>query len=240
MGARLGFAVASHLARDILIVDEVLAVGDISFQKKCIKKMQSLSKDSNRTVLFVSHNVHLLKRICNKGIYLDSGYLRCAADIDKACSEYFNANGSLEGISILKKSEHIELTRYATEQCVSSGDDWHFSFTFFSSELREGCYFDFGIYSEEIFPIIHYVWQKAEEPFTVPNGSVTIRFSIKKVELNCGAYKLGIYLADIHGNVIFEAQNIEAATVVEAPLYTGHAAVLSNEIKVELLRDQAS
>ncbi|MDP2059012.1 MAG: ABC transporter ATP-binding protein, partial [Flavobacteriaceae bacterium] len=73
MTVRLGFAVAAHLEPDILVVDEVLAVGDAEFQKKAIGKMQDISKTDGRTVLFVSHNMAAVKSLCTRGIVLEYG-----------------------------------------------------------------------------------------------------------------------------------------------------------------------
>ena len=73
MFVRLGFAVAAHLDPDILVVDEVLAVGDASFRKKAISKMQDVSEGEGRTVLFVSHNMESIKRLCNRSILLEKG-----------------------------------------------------------------------------------------------------------------------------------------------------------------------
>jgi lipopolysaccharide transport system ATP-binding protein len=75
MYVRLAFAVAAHLEPEILVVDEVLAVGDAQFQKKCIGKMADVSNGQGRTVLFVSHNMQAVKQLCNKGILLNKGML---------------------------------------------------------------------------------------------------------------------------------------------------------------------
>jgi len=76
MYVRLAFAVAAHLEPEILIVDEVLAVGDAQFQKKCLTKMQEVSANEGRTVLFVSHNLGVVAQLCNRGILLDKGHVR--------------------------------------------------------------------------------------------------------------------------------------------------------------------
>ena len=68
MYVRLAFAVAAHLESEILVVDEVLAVGDSQFQNKCLGKMQDVSREEGRTVLFVSHNMAAISKLCNKGI----------------------------------------------------------------------------------------------------------------------------------------------------------------------------
>src|SRR6267154_954903 len=75
MRLRLGFAVAAHLEPDVLIVDEVLAVGDAGFQKKCIQAMEGL-RNSGRTVLFVSHNLAAVENLCSRGIWIDAGKVR--------------------------------------------------------------------------------------------------------------------------------------------------------------------
>lgn len=88
MMVRLGFAVAAHLDPEILVVDEVLAVGDAEFQKKAIGKMQDVSKGEGRTVLFVSHNMGSVQQLCNRGILLDMGRIAFNGPIDKAISTY--------------------------------------------------------------------------------------------------------------------------------------------------------
>ncbi len=91
MYVRLAFAVAAHLDSDILIADEVLAVGDAAFQKKALGKMNELSTGEGRTVLFVSHNMAQVKNLCNKGIVLDRGRIvRCADNIEQCISYYLN------------------------------------------------------------------------------------------------------------------------------------------------------
>ena len=88
MYVRLAFAVAAHLESEILIVDEVLAVGDAEFQKKCLGKMNDVSKGEGRTVLFVSHNMAAVKSLCNKGIVLDNGKVIYEGATDNAVEEY--------------------------------------------------------------------------------------------------------------------------------------------------------
>jgi lipopolysaccharide transport system ATP-binding protein len=75
MYVRLGFAIAAHLNPEILIIDEVLAVGDIEFQKKCLKKMEEIHR-SGKTILFVSHNMDSIRRLCKRVIYLDCGRIQ--------------------------------------------------------------------------------------------------------------------------------------------------------------------
>jgi lipopolysaccharide transport system ATP-binding protein len=90
MYVRLAFAVAAHLESEILVVDEVLAVGDAEFQAKCLGKMNEVSNTDGRTVLFVSHNMSAIKNLCSQSIYLDNGTVKYMGDTDKAVNLYFN------------------------------------------------------------------------------------------------------------------------------------------------------
>lgn len=92
MYVRLAFAVAAHLEPEILIVDEVLAVGDAEFQKKCMGKMKDVSTNDGRTVLFVSHNMGAIKSLCNVGMMLNKGTLAYHGNIDKTINEYLNSS----------------------------------------------------------------------------------------------------------------------------------------------------
>lgn len=91
MYVRLAFAVAAHLEPEILIVDEVLAVGDAEFQKKCLGKMKDVS-GQGRTVLFVSHNMPSIRMLCTQCLYMENGGLRSSGDTDSIISEYLSGN----------------------------------------------------------------------------------------------------------------------------------------------------
>jgi lipopolysaccharide transport system ATP-binding protein len=91
MHVRLAFAVAAHLEPDILIVDEVLAVGDVEFQKKCLGKMDDVSRREGRTVLFVSHNMSVIKTLCPSAVWLDRGVVRRQGAAPDIIGEYLAA-----------------------------------------------------------------------------------------------------------------------------------------------------
>jgi lipopolysaccharide transport system ATP-binding protein len=90
MYVRLAFAVAAHLEPDILIVDEVLAVGDAEFQKKCLGKMQEVSSRQGRTVLFVSHNMQAVSNLCHRAMLLHQGQMRDIGPVDKVVNAYLS------------------------------------------------------------------------------------------------------------------------------------------------------
>lgn len=92
MYVRLAFAIAAHLNSEILIVDEVLAVGDIDFQKKCMGKMDEVSHKEGRTILFVSHNMGAISQLCNRIICMDKGHLTLdTPDVSAGIKQYMNA-----------------------------------------------------------------------------------------------------------------------------------------------------
>lgn len=112
MMVRLGFAVAAHLDPEILVVDEVLAVGDAEFQKKAIGKMQDVSKGEGRTVLFVSHNMASVKNLCKNGVLLENGSVKLIGQIDKVVDEYLVDNridlGDVEEVVNFKRLISVE------------------------------------------------------------------------------------------------------------------------------------
>lgn len=100
MTVRLGFAIAAHLEPEILVVDEVLAVGDAEFQKKAIGKMQDVAKGEGRTVLFVSHNMAAVRSLCTKGIVLSNGGVSFSGNVKSAIDLYLENNHNVTGKKI--------------------------------------------------------------------------------------------------------------------------------------------
>ena len=92
MYVRLAFAVAAHLEPEILVVDEVLAVGDAQFQKKCLGKMEEVSANEGRTVLFVSHNMGVVAQLCARGILLSQGQIKLQGDIKQVIDCYLRSD----------------------------------------------------------------------------------------------------------------------------------------------------
>lgn len=111
MTVRLGFAVAAHLEPEILIVDEVLAVGDAEFQKKAIGKMQDISAGGGRTVLFVSHNMASVRKICKKGLLMRNGKVAMMDDIERVVDNYLS-------------SEAKQIFKQEWELKNAPGNDW--------------------------------------------------------------------------------------------------------------------
>ena len=105
MYVRLAFAVAANLESEILVVDEVLAVGDSAFQRKCLGKMQDVSREEGRTVLFVSHNMAAISKLCNKGFLLSSGQIIEDSSIENVVDSYISTSFQNE-FYVLKNRQH--------------------------------------------------------------------------------------------------------------------------------------
>lgn len=88
MYLKLAFAIASHLDSEIIIMDEVLAVGDVDFQKKCIEKMSAVSKDLKRTIFYVSHNLNTIRELCDRVIVLDKGKIIYDGETERGINKY--------------------------------------------------------------------------------------------------------------------------------------------------------
>jgi lipopolysaccharide transport system ATP-binding protein len=167
MYVRLAFAVAAHLEPEILIVDEVLAVGDAQFQKKCLGKMEDVSKNEGRTVLFVSHNMSAISSICTKGIYLKQGKTEKTGNINQVILHYLNASKALENDGLIPEGLSIyntgivRFTRLkmksisATENTIYYLNEIVLETSIFSQEEVNNIILDLRICDEERKQIVH-------------------------------------------------------------------------------------
>ena len=122
MYVRLAFAVAAFLEPEILIVDEVLAVGDAEFQKKAIGKMQDISRGEGRTVLFVSHNMAAVKSLCTRGIVLEHGKLRFEGTIDDTISNYLESNNVNYYFNVRERQKNSDTIFFKNIQLLNASN----------------------------------------------------------------------------------------------------------------------
>ncbi|MBX2828037.1 MAG: ABC transporter ATP-binding protein [Flavobacteriaceae bacterium] len=160
MTVRLGFAVAAHLEPDILVVDEVLAVGDAEFQKKAIGKMQDISKGEGRTVLFVSHNMGSVQSLCTRGLLLENGSIAYEGKIEDVVSTYLSTGKKEVGLSIAERTDREGGEVFRFTDCnilderetqvldLISGNKYTFKIGFKSEEDLAGIRFRVRIYDE--------------------------------------------------------------------------------------------
>jgi lipopolysaccharide transport system ATP-binding protein len=166
MTVRLAFAVAAHLEAEVLIVDEVLAVGDLNFRKKCLGKMREISSSEGRTVLFVSHDMASIQNICSLGMVLDKGKIIFSGTANEAVKRYLKINATVESQKkewicsgkSLPFAETLTINRFYVKdidsQCVTSGvifNSKHYSIEI-EAELHQSdsrLIFMVAFYSEE-------------------------------------------------------------------------------------------
>ncbi|MAT16546.1 MAG: ABC transporter ATP-binding protein, partial [Planctomyces sp.] len=143
MYMRLAFSVAAHLQPEVLLVDELLAVGDAAFQKKCLERMGDVSR-SGRTVLFVSHQMTAMKNLCQRGIYIEQGALAYDGTIDEAINRYLDSSQPIRQINIreredrrgsgLVRFEELTITGPEGSERIEAGDELTFTFRYTSRD----------------------------------------------------------------------------------------------------------
>jgi lipopolysaccharide transport system ATP-binding protein len=122
MYVRLAFAVAAHLESEVMLVDEVLAVGDAQFQKKCLGKIQDVAANQGRTILFVSHNTGVVAALCSRGILLQNGRSVMAGPVREVL-QFYSAQGARDAVDLKPVDNKPSITRVAIDQArLSNGD----------------------------------------------------------------------------------------------------------------------
>lgn len=197
MYVRLAFAVAAHLESEILIVDEVLAVGDAEFQKKCLGKMGDVSKGEGRTVLFVSHNMDAVRSLCNNGIYLKNGLIQNHGDIQSVINFYKNDYDKNENGITNIDSKKIELLKIKNNnQIISVADHLNIDFFFKSNNFEsKNVFFDFGIFNAYENMVIHSKTKDIKQAFSIEkNSEFKVIFEVKSPNLSPGNYFLTLFV----------------------------------------------
>lgn len=196
MYVRLAFAVAAHLDPEILIVDEVLAVGDGEFQKKCLGKMGQVTK-SGRTVLFVSHNMAAVSQLCTRGAILDQGRLDYFGSADGAVKRYMSAISKRSGCAPLAVDragifQRVYLTNSEGDLCDNFfiGDEAHLNFEIECPYRLKAAQIGFIIRSVTGGNIYHCVTRDAEFYPTDLFGKITFKAVFPNLSLYPGQYVL--------------------------------------------------
>lgn len=219
MYMRLAFAVAAHLNSDILIVDEVLAVGDASFQKKCMKKMSDVSHQQGKTILFVSHNLSSMQKLCSYGIWLNRGRLEYSNTINEVIERYV-MNDKKQARHQFE--EQPELDAYLLEAEIRDSNDepinsipigrkWKIALKYKVKKPIANLVSAIGIVS--MYDVaIKTAWQK---PLDVSNGIYEAVFEEHLIDYAVGQYKVCIGLSQ-GKRVIQYSENILHLTISAA------------------------
>lgn len=203
MYVRLAFSVAAHLDPEILVVDEVLAVGDAEFQKKCLGKMEDASTKEGRTVLFVSHNMDLIYNLCSKAIYLNQGKIEMYDNCEITIKDYIkhkNESDAKQQVSNYHlKNEDLKLENFEISKSeLDLYSNLNYSITINSKIKNKITGLALLIYNEwdERVAVIdlrtHEILEHAKS-----NTRYTINGEIKNINLLPGIYNIGLYIDSI-------------------------------------------
>ena len=217
MYVRLAFAVAAHLQSEILIVDEVLAVGDAEFQKKCLGKMNDVSKGEGRTVLFVSHNMGSINQLCNKAILLNNGKILDYDVVSKITPMYFNygrSNDATIDLTNVKgagngycKFQYVALKRNNQEfsnREFSLGDDLNIEFKLnFKDGVPVPIKLSVELKASDGFKIANMIDVDSNfQTLSIANGAV-IKIKLKDLRLYPDTYYLSLYAGDLSSTEVY-------------------------------------
>jgi lipopolysaccharide transport system ATP-binding protein len=213
MYVRLAFAIAAHLEPEILIVDEVLAVGDAQFQRKCIGRMQEISHGHGRTILFVSHAMPTIRRLCRKCAVLEGGRLLGVYPVDEAI-ELYNRHIGPSGLDIEVttrqrdwgtdgRTARIHRVRVVSEHGLRFNETFTVEVEIESSETIDEAMLGFAFNTIEGQRILTLDSDSEGHTFTIPPGRSTLQLTLPRLPLHPGRYYCSTVLG--RGKHLFDA-----------------------------------
>jgi lipopolysaccharide transport system ATP-binding protein len=212
MKVRLAFSVAAHLEPEILIIDEVLAVGDAAFQQKCLGRMQHVAHEG-RTVLFVSHNMGAISNLCDGALWIDGGCLRKKGSVNEIINNYLAHNSMFKGridLQTFAKRKGDSLARFHWAAVKNASGNITNQFM-----MGDDIIMEIGIYSEKILnkvslsldwktitgiPVLHIVDRDSGFTLTNIQGEKNIKVCIPNIPLYPGSYLISLWIGDLMGN----------------------------------------
>ncbi|MGA7933732.1 MAG: ABC transporter ATP-binding protein, partial [Kovacikia sp.] len=225
MYVRLAFAVAAHLEPEILIVDEVLAVGDAKFQKKCLGKMSAVSETEGRTVLFVSHNMSALKSLCDRAILLKSGCLVTDGEAHQVVSRYLESDNN-DSLFLERTWDDIETApgndkvRLRQIRIIPDQDDSSIDEITVKTPLRiefeywnylTGAYLNLSLHVYTLEGVC--VFNSISSSIPCPSGLIRGVCYIPGNFLNDGSYQITIMIVQDTSTVLYTCENLLSFTI---------------------------
>jgi len=238
MYVRLAFAVAAHLESEILIVDEVLAVGDLQFQKKCLGKMGNVAK-AGRTILFVSHNMSTVEYLCDRGIVLESGTLGLDGTSEEAVRFYLEkaynlaqdlpldhrkdrtGSGKVRAVSFRILNEKGD-----EEQALQSGKNYYFEVGYSNNfdNFLDNIIVSIDLFDEKGARVLLLRSNFTNDNLTLNPGKGYILCGIKNLPLVYGLYRVSIYISHADSETLDYIEDAVALAVDGGDFFgTGHA-----------------
>jgi ABC-type polysaccharide/polyol phosphate transport system ATPase subunit len=214
MYVRLAFSVAAHLEPEILIIDEVLAVGDAAFQKKCLEKVGSLASEGG-TILLVSHNLPTIASLATGAVLLSEGKSIVSGDVETVLAAY-SADGSCGEAVFHRQTPHLRWDGFTNRDLVhlSPGDDLCLDFSMATgSRSFTGLHVDVALHNEANFLVVHARSPVVGDGFQVPSHSLAqFKYRFERPHLAPGMYRLTVY-AYTDTEVLLWVDNIPACHI---------------------------
>ncbi|OAB75750.1 ABC transporter ATP-binding protein [Cochleicola gelatinilyticus] len=237
MRVRLAFAVAAHLEPDILVIDEVLAVGDAEFQKKAIGKMQDISKGEGRTVLFVSHNMVSVQQLCTRCILMENGRIKTEGPTQEIIDEYLKLNDETDSFKrtentalspVFIKDVYLLSPKKIKTNKVQCGHELNIFIEISASEEQGNIRMEIGIDGKRGERLVYLSNALIERKLTLNSGVNIVQVHIDKVPFLPGTYPLTIRISNESGKEVDKVQNNFKIQVEEGDFFnTGKLNVLS-------------
>jgi len=250
MKVRLGFAVAAFLDPEILIVDEVLAVGDAEFQRRAIGKMNEVSYGGGRTVLFVSHNMASIQALCSKAVLLSNGTIKVLGNTDEVILQYLAANSLQSDIELTKRLDrkgkgNLKIVQIdfrsagksESSDIIQTGDDVEFIIHFHFNNNQSVSNFRFSLAFKDSFDNTILLLSTKFSDLEIANikGKDHIVCKLSKLPLVSGTYTLDVW-GKINGQLEDKVENAASVTIHPGDFY-GNGKLPANT-RIQILVDQ--
>ena len=218
MYVRLAFAVAAHLESEILIVDEVLAVGDAEFQKKCLGKMGEISRGEGRTVLFVSHNMAAVKSLCSKGIVLENGLIKKIDTVENVVGYYLTGDTETQNQRTFSKDYDkpefalhqisINPVGKSPDELLDEYQEIEINMLFTLKDNQRNLHITFVLNNEVGEALFTFSHNNSGKKLKL--GLNKIKCKLPKSFLNIGSYYLSFYVIENSKSTLFVEKDIMA------------------------------
>ncbi|MDO8573097.1 MAG: ABC transporter ATP-binding protein [bacterium] len=202
MYVRLAFSVAAHMEPDILLVDEVLAVGDTEFQKKCLGKMEEVTQKDGRTILLVSHNMAAIERLCRKTVLLENGKVRMVGKTEDVIAEYLNTKETLSKQPLAERKNNNGSKRAVFTHCEMKEYDkekrrltFEIHYKNNSKEAFKNIKISFDILDQQGALLADITNTVLDQKIDLNADKGVIHLTIDGVNLSTGNYYVSLFLA---------------------------------------------
>lgn len=243
MTVRLGFAIAAHLEPEILVVDEVLAVGDAEFQKKAIGKMQDVSKGEGRTVLFVSHNMGSVRRLCSRGVLLENGGIKYLGNINDTIAQYISNDIVQNSFTGVDGNESILYLKKASIKPFSGSLFYNSTAIVVKFEICVvrnigSLVIGFNLFSSYQYPLARADYNDIDGRTSLEPGCYAFTFTIPPYTLSNGTYQIKFDIAERNVKCYTSEKSQLSFSIIQGEDNFGNAFAENIPIKASIIKEK--